>query len=71
MDAELVIAAVKAELQRHTLDTFPTELPTMANGGRGVIVTGCPTCKVQFQSTNQFVAHLADVLPDAIRDAMR
>jgi hypothetical protein len=40
-------------------------------GGHGVVVSGCPACKEQFQSLNQFVTHLSeDVVPVTIRRAL-
>jgi hypothetical protein len=40
----------------------------MAQGGKGVVVPGCPACrKPPIQSMNQFIEHLAfDVLPKVI-----
>jgi hypothetical protein len=71
MDADTLIRAVQTELQKHSFDTFPDELPLMSRGGRGVVVSGCPACKKRFQSLNQFVTHLSeDVLPTAIRGAV-
>jgi hypothetical protein len=68
MDVETLIRAVQTELHRHSFDTFSTERLTIAQGGRGVVVSGCPACKKQFQSLNQFVTHLSeDVIPATIR----
>ena len=69
MDVETLIRAVQTELHRHSFDTFSTERLTIAQGGKGVVVSGCPACKKQFQSLNQFVTHLSeDVLPVTIRE---
>jgi hypothetical protein len=36
----------------------------MAEGGKGVVVPGCPTCKKKFQTAPQFIDHITDdVLP--------
>jgi hypothetical protein len=68
MDADTIIKAVQIELQRHSFDTFVSNPPSIAQGGKGVVVSGCPACKKRFQSLNQFVAHLnEDVLPATIR----
>jgi hypothetical protein len=68
MNVDAIISAVQIELQRHSFDTFLTERPSVAQGGRGVVVSGCPACKKQFQSLNQFVTHLSyDVIPETIR----
>jgi hypothetical protein len=40
-----LLKALQTEIQRHYFSTFADELPTMAQGGRGVIVPGCPKCK--------------------------
>jgi hypothetical protein len=56
------------ELLRHDFDTFLTEEPSIAQGGNGVVVSGCPTCKKRMESLNQFMCHLAeDVLPEIFR----
>jgi Zinc-finger double-stranded RNA-binding len=70
MNADTIIKAVQTELGRHSFDTFVSNPPSIAQGGRGVVVSGCPACKKQFQSLNQFVTHLSeDVLPVTIREA--
>jgi hypothetical protein len=59
-----IIAAAKAELMRHGLDTFVSDGVSVALGGSGVVVTGCPGCRKRFQTTNQLMYPLADdVLP--------
>jgi hypothetical protein len=71
VNADPIIAAVQAELQRHSFDTFVDNPPAIARGGKGVVVSGCPTCKKRFQSLNQFVIHLnEDVIPATIRRAV-
>jgi len=68
MDADAIIKAVQTELQRHTFDTFMDEPPSIVRGGKGVVISGCPACKKQLQSVNQFMYHLLDdVLPATIR----
>lgn len=60
----------KGELMRHSLDTFVDNPPSIAQGGRGVVVTGCPACRKNFQTINQLMYHLADdVLPKILRQA--
>jgi hypothetical protein len=59
-----LLAALKKEIQRHNLSTFIDTPPSIAQGGRGVVVTGCPQCRKQFGTVSQFVDHLTDdVLP--------
>jgi hypothetical protein len=68
MDREAILTALQSELRKHNLDTFLTEKPSMAQGGKGVVVTGCPACRKRFQTTNQFMDHLTDdVLPTLVR----
>ena len=55
-----IFNAAKAELMKHTLDTFVDNPPSVAEGGNGVVVTGCPACRKKFQSINQLMLHLAD-----------
>jgi hypothetical protein len=44
------------------------EQPSIVRGGKGAVVSGCPACKKQLQSVNQFMYHLLeDILPDTIR----
>jgi len=64
MDARTLLREIQQEIQRHTLDTFVDQPPSVAQGGRGVVVTGCPACRSRFGTINQFVQHLTDdVLP--------
>ena len=71
MNADTIISAVQAELQRHTFDTFMDEPPSIVRGGKGVVVSGCPTCKKRLQSVAQFMHHvLEDVIPATIRRAV-
>jgi len=64
LDRDKMIQIAREEIEKHSLDTFVDDPPSIAKGGRGVVVTGCPACRKKFQSINQFVNHLADdVLP--------
>jgi hypothetical protein len=67
MDTEKLIHILQTEIQRHDFDTFIDEPPSMAQGGKGVAVVGCSACRMRFQTTRQFVEHLAnDVIPMAV-----
>jgi hypothetical protein len=56
--------ALRTELHRHDFSTFVDEPPSIAQGGRGVVVPGCPRCRKRFGTMPQFLDHLADdVLP--------
>lgn len=59
-----LLAALQTEIRRHDFSTFLTEQPSMANGGPGVVVPGCPACRKRINTMAQFLDHLADdVLP--------
>ena len=45
-----LLRALQTEIRRHTFDTFLTEKPSMANGGPGVVVPGCPACRKRIQT---------------------
>jgi hypothetical protein len=58
------LIALQREIQRHSLDTFVTDSLSVAEGGTGVVVTGCVACRKRFHTIPQFIDHLAyDVLP--------
>jgi hypothetical protein len=68
VDADAIIAAVQSEFQCHTWDFFVTEPPSVAQGGKGVVVPGCPACRKRLNTLGQFVDHLSrDVLPRVLR----
>jgi hypothetical protein len=58
---------LQTEIRRHDFSTFLTEKPSMANGGPGVVVPGCPACQKRLFTMANFMDHLADdVLPAAL-----
>lgn len=62
-----LLHALQAEIRRHSFDTFVENPPSMAQGGRGVVVPGCPACRKRFNTMAQFGDHLADdVLPGLV-----
>ena len=68
MNKAKILAAAKHELLSHSLSTFVHDPPSIAEGGSGVVVTGCPTCRKRFGTVNQLMQHLADdVLPIILR----
>jgi hypothetical protein len=70
MDKVKILAAAKAELCRHSWHTFVDEPPSVAEGGRGVVIPGCEPCKKRINTEAQFLQHLADdVLPVILRKA--
>jgi hypothetical protein len=52
---------------RPTLSYFVDGPPSVAQGGKGVVVSGCPACKKRINTMTQFLDHLAnDVMPALI-----
>jgi hypothetical protein len=65
---EKILAAAKAELPKHSLGNFVDDPPSIAEGGKGVVVSGCPACSKAFGTVNQLMHHLADdVMPTILR----
>jgi hypothetical protein len=62
--------ALRSELHRHDFSTFVDEPPSVAQGGNGVVVTGCPTCRKKFGTMPQFLDHLTDDVLPAILDRL-
>jgi hypothetical protein len=62
-----LLRLLQQEIRRHDFSTFIDQPPSVAQGGRGVCVPGCPACKVRINTMPQFLDHLAnDVLPKVI-----
>jgi hypothetical protein len=60
----LLLAAIQKEIHRHDFSYFVDEPPSVAQGGKGVVVSGYPACKKRI---TQFLDHLAnDVMPALI-----
>jgi hypothetical protein len=67
VDAEEILLAINNELRKHTWDTFVDHPPSMAKGGKGVVVPGCPACRKRVNTFGQFMDHICtDVLPKVI-----
>jgi hypothetical protein len=63
----ILLAAIQREIQRHDLSYFVSDPPSVAQGGRGVVVAGCPTCRKRINTISQFLDHIAnDALPPLI-----
>jgi len=63
----VLLAAIQKEIQRHDLSYFVDEPPSVAMGGRGVVVAGCPACRKRINTISQFLDHLTkDALPPLI-----
>ena len=65
-----IFQSAKSELMRHTWDTFVDEPPSVAAGGNGVVIPGCPACHKRINTNDQYLRHLSDdVLPIILRKA--
>jgi hypothetical protein len=64
LDRDNLPRIAREEMQKHSFDTFVDNPTSIPQGGRGIVVSGCPACRIKFQRLNQFMEHLAsDVLP--------
>ncbi len=65
-----IFQSAKAELMRHTWDTFVHDPPSVAAGGNGRSHPGCPACRKRINTNDQYLRHLSDdVLPIILRKA--
>jgi hypothetical protein len=63
----ILLAAIQKEIQRHDLSYFVSDPPSVAQGGRGVVVAGCPACRKRLNTIIQFLDHLTnDAMPPLI-----
>jgi hypothetical protein len=59
-----LLKALQQAILRHDFDCFVGDPPSIAQGGKGVVVPGCPTCKKRINTMNQFLHDLAeDAMP--------
>jgi len=64
MQKSELLAAIQQEIKRHSWDHFIDQPPSVAQGGNGVVVSGCTACKIRINSMHQFLDHLAnDAMP--------
>ena len=64
MQKSALLAAIQQEIQRHDFSHFVENPPTIAEGGKGIVRSGCPACKKPLNSMSQFLDHLAyDAMP--------
>jgi hypothetical protein len=71
MLSETVTAIIRAEMGRHKFDTYVDDRPSIAQGGRGVVVPGCSICKVRLSTVGQFVDHLTKSIVRTVHEAAR
>jgi hypothetical protein len=63
----ILLAAIQKEIQRHDFSYFVNEPQSVAQGGRGVVVAGCPACKKRINTISQFLDRLTqDAMPALI-----
>jgi hypothetical protein len=63
----VLLRELHKEIRRHDLSTFVEDPPSVAQGGKGVIVPGCPCCKETIRHNRTVLDHLTnDVLPTVI-----
>jgi hypothetical protein len=65
-----LLRAIQQEIQRHDFSQFVDEPPSLAQGGKGVVVPGCPMCKKRINTMPQFLDHLADDAMPALLDRL-
>jgi hypothetical protein len=67
MQKSVLLRELQQEIRRHDFSCFVDQPPSVAQGGKGVVVPGCPACKECINTMSQFLDHLADdVMPALI-----
>ena len=62
-----LLRALQQEIRRHDFSCFVDQPPSVAQGGKGVVVPGCPTCMKRINTMSRFLDHLAeDAMPALI-----
>jgi len=49
-----IFQSAKSELIRHMWDTFADNPPSIAEGGNGVVIPGCPACRERINTNDQY-----------------
>lgn len=66
LKSELLLL-LQQEIRKPDFSYFIDKPPSVAQGGQGVVVPGCPTCQKRINTMPQFLDHLAiDVLAKII-----
>jgi hypothetical protein len=50
----VLLAAIQKEIHRHDLSYFVDEPTSVAQGAKGVVVSGCSACKKRINTMSQF-----------------
>lgn len=62
-----LLRLLQQEIRKHDFSYFVENPPSVAQGGNGVVVPGCPTCRARINTMPQFLDHLTnEVLPTFI-----
>jgi len=66
-----ILRDAQREVNRHSWEYFVDNPPSIAQGGKGIVVPGCPACNKAINTMNGFVEHLAnEVLPEILERAL-
>jgi hypothetical protein len=72
MQESALLSALQHEIRRHDFSNFVDEPPWVAQGGRGVVVSGCLACRKRINTMTQFLDHITnDVLPPLLEKLSR
>jgi hypothetical protein len=63
-----LLAAIQKQIHRNDLSYFVDEPPSVAEGGKGVVVSGCPVYKKRINTMTQFLDHLTNEAMPALID---
>jgi hypothetical protein len=60
---------VQREIHSHDFSHFVDEPPSLAEGGKGIVVPGCPKCRVRINTLSHFLDDLSnDAIPALLDD---
>jgi hypothetical protein len=66
----ILLAAIQREIHRHDFSYFVDEPPSVAQGGKDVVVAGCPACRKRINTMTQFLDHLTNDVMPALTDRL-
>jgi hypothetical protein len=66
-----LLRLLQREIRRHDFSHFIENPLSIAQGGHGVCVPGCPACKVRINTMPQFLDHLANDVLSKIIDGLK
>ena len=70
MQKSILLAAIQKEIYRHDFSYFVDDPPSVAQGGKGVVVAGCPACLKRISTIPQFLDHLTNDAMPALLDSL-